>query len=206
MGQSVRRVVRRCLHVHEDEGIGALLSSSSLTPPLVFPPVSLDLWVASVLSQVWSTPAHCHFACQVIIISGWFTVRALILNILFASTPCLLQPVLHNEARGILFFFFRGILLKDKFDSLIKNCWDFPGGPVAKTLSSQCKGPRFDPWSGTRSHMLQLKSSHATSKDSTCHNLKKKKDSTCCNWRFVTQIRMKIPHAATKTRWSQINK
>ena len=22
---------------------------------------------------------------------------------------------------------------------------DFPGGPVAKTLSSQCKGPRFDP-------------------------------------------------------------
>ena len=26
---------------------------------------------------------------------------------------------------------------------------DVPGGPVAKTLSSQCRGPRFDPWSGS---------------------------------------------------------
>ena len=26
--------------------------------------------------------------------------------------------------------------------------WYFPGGPVAKTLGSQCRGPRFDPWSG----------------------------------------------------------
>ena len=25
---------------------------------------------------------------------------------------------------------------------------DFPDGPVAKTLSSQCRGPGFDPWSG----------------------------------------------------------
>ena len=25
---------------------------------------------------------------------------------------------------------------------------DFPGGPVAKTLCSQCRGPRFDPWLG----------------------------------------------------------
>ena len=25
---------------------------------------------------------------------------------------------------------------------------DFPDGPVAKTLHSQCSGPRFDPWSG----------------------------------------------------------
>ena len=25
---------------------------------------------------------------------------------------------------------------------------DFPGGPVAKTPSSQCKGPGFYPWSG----------------------------------------------------------
>ena len=22
---------------------------------------------------------------------------------------------------------------------------DFPGGPIAKTLSSQCRGPRFNP-------------------------------------------------------------
>ena len=25
---------------------------------------------------------------------------------------------------------------------------DFPGGPVAETPSSQCRGPGFDPWSG----------------------------------------------------------
>ena len=25
---------------------------------------------------------------------------------------------------------------------------DFPGGPVVKTMGSQCRGPRFDPWSG----------------------------------------------------------
>ena len=25
---------------------------------------------------------------------------------------------------------------------------DFPGGPVAMTLSSQCRGPKFNPWSG----------------------------------------------------------
>ena len=25
---------------------------------------------------------------------------------------------------------------------------DFPGGPVAKTLSSQFQGSGFDPWSG----------------------------------------------------------
>ena len=31
---------------------------------------------------------------------------------------------------------------------------DFPGGPVVKTLQFQCKGHRFDPWSGNlRSHM-----------------------------------------------------
>ena len=26
--------------------------------------------------------------------------------------------------------------------------WDFPGGPVAMSLHSQCRGPRFDRWSG----------------------------------------------------------
>ena len=31
--------------------------------------------------------------------------------------------------------------------SKTKN-WDFPGGPGAKTLHSQCRGPGFNPWSG----------------------------------------------------------
>ena len=28
--------------------------------------------------------------------------------------------------------------------------WDFPGGPVVKTPHFQCKGHRFDPWSGNQ--------------------------------------------------------
>ena len=32
---------------------------------------------------------------------------------------------------------------------------NFPGGPIAKTVHSQCRGPRFD--LGVRSHMLQLR-------------------------------------------------
>ena len=27
----------------------------------------------------------------------------------------------------------------------MKDFWDFPGGPVAKTLSSECRRPQFDP-------------------------------------------------------------
>ena len=30
------------------------------------------------------------------------------------------------------------------------NDGDFPGGPVTKTLHSQWRGPRFDPWSGNQ--------------------------------------------------------
>ena len=29
-------------------------------------------------------------------------------------------------------------------------CWDFPGGPVVKTLRSQCRKPRFDPSLGNQ--------------------------------------------------------
>ena len=39
--------------------------------------------------------------------------------------------------------------------------WNFPGGPGAKTLSSQGRGPGFDPWSG---------SPYATTKDLTQPN------------------------------------
>ena len=38
-----------------------------------------------------------------------------------------------------------------------KNIRDLPGGPVAKTLHSQCRRPRFNPRQGPRSHMLQLR-------------------------------------------------
>ena len=39
---------------------------------------------------------------------------------------------------------------------------DFPGGPEPRTLCSQCRGPRFDPWSGNYIPHAATKSSHAT--------------------------------------------
>ena len=40
---------------------------------------------------------------------------------------------------------------------------DFPSGPVAKTLHSQCRGPGFDPWLGNWIP-------HTTMKDPKCLN------------------------------------
>ena len=34
------------------------------------------------------------------------------------------------------------------FSFKIISSWDAPGGPVVKPLSSQRRGPRFNPWSG----------------------------------------------------------
>lgn len=36
----------------------------------------------------------------------------------------------------------------DQAERLRRKDRDVPGAPVAKTLSSQCRGPRFDSWSG----------------------------------------------------------
>lgn len=36
---------------------------------------------------------------------------------------------------------------------------DFPGGPVAKTPLSQCRSPRFSPWSGHHSPQVVTKTS-----------------------------------------------
>ena len=40
-----------------------------------------------------------------------------------------------------------------------KTLGDFPGGPVAKTLNSQSRGPEFDSSQRTRPHMPQLRPS-----------------------------------------------
>ena len=37
---------------------------------------------------------------------------------------------------------------KVKAPTQLRQRWGFPGGPVAKTLHSQCSGPRFKPWLG----------------------------------------------------------
>ena len=42
-------------------------------------------------------------------------------------------------------------------------CWHFPGGPIAKTPCSQCRGPGFDPYSGKEFP-------HAATKDLVCHS------------------------------------
>ena len=41
---------------------------------------------------------------------------------------------------------------------------DFPGGPVAKTLCSQHRGPGFNPWSGKIPHHVAKKIPHAATK------------------------------------------
>ena len=51
---------------------------------------------------------------------------------------------------------------EDLFSSSVG--WDSPGGPVAKILCSQCRGPGSIPGQGTRSHVPQLKILHATTK------------------------------------------
>ena len=49
--------------------------------------------------------------------------------------------------------------------------WDFPGGPVAKTLNFQSRKPRFDPCQGSGSYMPSLR---------------------------VCMVQLKIPHTATE--------
>ena len=86
--------------------------------------------------------------------------------------------------------------------SIADKSRDFPGGPVAKTSHSQCKGECWwlgggggGQWlgsisgQGTRSHMPQLKILHVVTKKSC-----------------IPQWRSKISHATTKTRHSQRNK
>lgn len=62
--------------------------------------------------------------------------------------------------------------------------WDFPGGPLARTPNSQCRGGGwFHPWSGNKIlHMLQLKILRATSKiqHSQINILQKDTDNFSC--------------------------
>ena len=56
---------------------------------------------------------------------------------------------------------------------------DFPGGPVVKTLCSQCRGPWFDSWSGTRSHMTTKTQHRQTNKTFGFPNSSVDKESAC---------------------------
>ena len=65
--------------------------------------------------------------------------------------------VSHPMALSFFFFFFR------KNTPLKSQQLGLPGWSAGKTPSSECRKPRFDPWS--RNYML-----HALTKDSVCHN------------------------------------
>ena len=56
-------------------------------------------------------------------------------------------------------------------DEWAAKMWDrtFPGGPVAKTPSSQWRGQDSIPGRGTRSHMLQVSSQAATERSQMCN-------------------------------------
>ena len=38
----------------------------------------------------------------------------------------------------------------------LKNSWEFPGGPVVRTLHFHCQGRRFNPWLGTKISQAEL--------------------------------------------------
>jgi len=50
------------------------------------------------------------------------------------------------------------------------NQRDFSGGPMAKTPCSQCRGPRFNPWSGNEIPHAATKNLHASTKVPACCN------------------------------------
>ena len=49
--------------------------------------------------------------------------------------------------QAIMWIGFTDIMLKQRRLTQKSILWDFPGGPVANSLRSQCRGPGFDPWS-----------------------------------------------------------
>ena len=44
--------------------------------------------------------------------------------------------------------YYRQISRQDVVMVINVDSGDFPAGPVVKTLCVQCRGPRFNPWSG----------------------------------------------------------
>ena len=62
--------------------------------------------------------------------------------------------------------------MKRSKDQIRMNPWDFPGGPGAKTLHSQCRGPRFDPKLGSDIPRAATKTQHSWINE---YKIKKKK-------------------------------
>ena len=85
----------------------------------------------------WSVLAHAlqeiHFISFLCILFRWVNTIKYGYAFLFIHTPLLLKE---------------DILYSASYLFHLKKCFgDFSGGPVAKTLCSQSRGPGFDPWS-----------------------------------------------------------
>ena len=77
-----------------------------------------------------------------------------------------LLSFLYKRILRIIFIMQKVINLIINDICLVKTYWwDFSGGPVAKTLHSQCQGPVFDPWSGNQIPQAATRISHTVSKN-----------------------------------------
>ena len=70
--------------------------------------------------------------------------------------------------------------------------WGLLGGPMAKTLRSQCRGPGINSWSGSQIPHATAKSSHAATTNPMCHS----EDW----WSHILQLR---PGAAKLKKWTK---
>ena len=73
------------------------------------------------------------------------------------------------------------------------HSWDFPGGPVAKTLCSQCRGPG----QGARSHTLRLKIPRGGEKGTLLHcwwECKLVQPLWKTVWRFLKKLETELPY------------
>lgn len=66
-------------------------------------------------------------------------------------------------------------------DHRLSNSKGLPGAPVGKNLSSQCRGPRSDPWSGSQMPHASTKRPHAAIKHPT-HRNKDRRHPACHSW------------------------
>ena len=78
--------------------------------------------------------------------------------------------------------------------------WRFPGGPVAKTLYSQCRGLGSIPGQGTRFPHAATKSSHAAPRAHTLHQGLTRCTERRCTERRCTESSHAAPRAHTLHR------
>ena len=74
-----------------------------------------------------------------------------------AFAKCMLVACLSSKVLPIDEHSLSSVGLQDAFRVMSEIFRDFLGGPGARVLHYQCRGPGWIPDQGTRSHMLQLK-------------------------------------------------